>query len=260
MIPEPKQGTPQADWIVPVHADANFSKDTLGTQPLPANTDEFNVTRMCIKGYKYNPYIYKVKPPLRESLGPIPDPSPSPADDPPYYWCRSITPPVSGIGIWVVGLISHCAQKLPVAPLGREAVFEPDDSILGEQHDWRQPYLILSDDPRPQYVSYYDCTGWNSIVEVMNLQHWTAECIITVYDRFGNSDWEQKLLLRSHETKRIYLDKHVPKNEGLIVVEPLKHGWDFPSILCIAPSKVPSGLPRIKPTQLQRFVPFIRVP
>lgn len=252
VIPEPKPGTPEANWIAPVPRDASFPIDTLGTEPLPAGTEEFNVSSVCIKSYKYNPYIYKILPPKHpEALGPIPDPPPPPDIVPPFYWCREIAPPTSGIGIWVVALLPDKATKLPKAPPSREAVFEPHDSIPGERKPARQPYMILGDDPRPKYVAYYDCTGWNSIAEIMNLQRWKAECTVTVYSRLGYPVWEQSLVLNAKETKRIYLDKYAPRDEGLIVIEPLRHGWEFPSTLLIG-----RAYRDLRP----QFVPFTRIP
>ena len=116
---------------------------------------------------------------------------------------------------------------------------------------------------RPRYVSYYDCTDWNSNVEVMNLQDLDAKFIITLYRRNGSLVWQNTVATKPNETKRIQLDRYAPRDEGLVVVEPEKEGWEFPSMLCITNAKdilLPSGLGKITKTHLQRFVPFIRVP
>lgn len=249
VIPEPKPGTPQADWIAPVPADATFPIATIGTQPLPASKEDFQVKSICIKGYKYNPYFYKIATPQGLVLGPVPVSRPPIGGEAPYL-CRSLTPAIPGIGIWIVGLISDRATKLPSAPAGRETVFEPQDSVPGVEHATRQPFMVLGDDPRPKYVAYYDCTGWNSRIEVMNLQNSKAECLVTIFSRPGSPVWEKNLTLEPKETKRVNLDKYAPKNEGLIVVEPLEHGQEFPATLHIR--KIRARVPQ--------FVPFTRIP
>ena len=112
---------------------------------------------------------------------------------------------------------------------------------------------------RPLYVSYYDCEGWDSVVEVMNLQNDRATFIITVYHRTGNLVWQRVVNAAAHETKQIPLDSPAPRNKGLVIVAPRNDGDEFPSMLCITNESIPPGLP-ITTTQLQRFVPFIRIP
>ncbi|MBA7640998.1 hypothetical protein ES703_48670 [subsurface metagenome] len=255
VIPKPVQGTEQAKWIAPIPADSTFNIDTMGTDPLPATMQELLVASVCIKNYKHNPYTYKIHPPQGPTLGPVPESFPPIVRVPPPYLCRKLEEAVSGIGIWIVGLISAGANKLPTAPSGRETVFEPSDSIPGVEHAIRQPYIVLSDDSRPKYVTYYDCTGWNSEIEIMNLQNSEAECKITIYSRTGNTAWEQILSLKPQETKRILLDQYASQDEGLIVVEPVKSGWEFPTTLMIkrvSPWPFIIGRPQ--------FVPFTRIP
>ena len=112
---------------------------------------------------------------------------------------------------------------------------------------------------RPRYVSYYDCTGWNSKVEVMNLQDHDANFTITLYRRNGSLVWQDTIKAMAHETKQIPLDKYAPRSEGLAVIEPEKEGDEFPAMLCITNATVPPGLGQVTTAQLQRFVPFIRV-
>lgn len=255
VIPKPEQGTEQATWIAPIPADITFNIDTMGTDPLPATMQEFLVASVCIKNYKHNPYTYKIKPPQGPTLGPVPESFPPIGGVPPLYLCRKLEEAVSGIGIWIVGLISAGANILPTAPPGREAVFEPSDSIPGVEHAIRQPYMLLSDDSRPKYVTYYDCTGWNSEIEIMNLQNSEAECKISMYSRTGNTVCEQILSLKPHETKRMLLDQYGPQDEGLIVVEPVKSGWEFPTTMRIIRA-YPWPFHNCK----QQFVPFTRIP
>lgn len=251
VIPEPKSGTPKAEWIAPVPADPTFPIRTMGTQPLPANKQEFQVKSICIKGYKYNPYFYNLQPPQGGILGPIPDPRPPIGGEAPLL-CRSLTPMVPGIGIWIVTLKFDRANKLPRAPPGREAVFEAQDSVPGVEHATRQPFMILGDDPRPKYVAYYDCTGWNSTIEVMNLQNSRCECLVTLFGRSGFQVREMHLSLEPQETKRINLDSYTPRDEGLIVIEPFENGQEFPTTLIIRSSLLRTTKPQ--------FVPFTRIP
>lgn len=116
---------------------------------------------------------------------------------------------------------------------------------------------------RPLYVSYYDCDGWNSNVEVMNIQNYRATFIITIYSRGGSQVYQANISANAHATKRLQFDtidrrRPIP-TQGLVIVAPENDGDEFPSMLCITNESIPSSLP-IKTTQLQRFVPFIRIP
>ena len=108
--------------------------------------------------------------------------------------------------------------------------------------------------PSPKYTSYYDCSNWNSSVEVMNLQNQRADYTITVFDRDGAHIWDDTRTLTPHETERIIIDSVARgRREGLVVVEPENEGDEFPSLLTIADEgrHWKRG---------NRFVPFIRVP
>jgi hypothetical protein len=150
---------------------------------------------------------------------------------------------------FIGGLQLECGDKVKVSARCKDC-----DPVDGEFP------ILCGEGPRPQYVSYYDCTGWNSNVEVMNLQTYDASFIITLYRRDGTMVWRNTYNTKPHETKRIPLDRYAPRSEGLAIVEPENDGDEFPSMLCITNAKVPAGLERIKITELQRFVPFIRVP
>jgi len=129
----------------------------------------------------------------------------------------------------------------------------------------------------PRYVTYYDCTGWDSTVEVMNLQSYAAAFKITAYSRDGIIHWSNAYHPDAHETVNIPLDSKMPRHEGMVVVEPFKPGEEFPSVLKITNvirlQPVPDfdyRLPDVKTlTELfdyikrsvnMRFVPFTRVP
>ena len=90
-----------------------------------------------------------------------------------------------------------------------------------------------------KYVSYWDCSNWNSDVEVMNLQDRRADYRITVYDRDGSAKWSDNRTLTPHETERLSLCEKISrggKREGLVVVEPgkeEKEDAEFPSLLTI---------------------------
>ena len=110
-----------------------------------------------------------------------------------------------------------------------------------------------------KYVSYWDCSNWNSEVEVMNPQDRRADYRITVYDRDGSVKWSDNRSLTPHETERLAPCKNISgggKKEGLVVVEPgeeEKGDAEFPSLLtiCDAGRHWKEG---------NRFVPFTRVP
>jgi hypothetical protein len=251
VIPKPKPGSPQETFLRPVPADAAWPIATMGTETLPENVTSFNVKQVCIKGYKYNPFFYYPKTPTGTLLGPIPDPPPGLENQKPYY-CLKVTPPAKGIGIWIVSLKLDMSTKLPFAPPGRNAVFEPADSVPGVRQNAKQPYLILNDEPRPRYIAFYDCTGWDSRVEIMNAQSEPGKCYIHAYSRSGEHYWSDTIKLAPHETVKVPLDAHVPRYEGKVVVEPFIDGWEFPSTLVMRTRVFRQGV--------DQFIPFTRVP
>jgi hypothetical protein len=108
--------------------------------------------------------------------------------------------------------------------------------------------------PSPKYVSYYDCSNWNSTVEVMNLQSRRANYTITVFDRDGANVWSSTRTLSPHATERVGIDSVAKgRREGLVVIKPAEEGDEFPSLLTICDEgrNFKEG---------NRFVPFIRVP
>lgn len=143
-MPQPAMGSPEADWLASIPADANFPLDTLGTETLPPNTNQFIVSHACIAGGKYIPYIFHPVSPGGQLVGPIPE-------FPIYVttiYCVSVTPPgPSGIGIWIVTLERYHATQQPVkAPDPRWTVFEPPVNTATVTRPWTQPYLILKGD------------------------------------------------------------------------------------------------------------------
>jgi hypothetical protein len=108
-----------------------------------------------------------------------------------------------------------------------------------------------------KYVSYYDESGWDSLVEVMNIQNARADYQINVYDRDGSQYWQDRRTLTRFQTERIAIREKIPnrgQKEGLIVIEPVGGtNNDFPAmlIICAEGQDYKVG---------NRFVPFIRVP
>jgi hypothetical protein len=106
-----------------------------------------------------------------------------------------------------------------------------------------------------KYSSYWDASNWNSDVEVMNIQNRQAGYRITVYNRDGSERWQDTKSLTPHETENININSHIPaggRREGLVVVEPVEEGDEFPAILIIRGEgqHYKEG---------NRFVPFIRI-
>jgi hypothetical protein len=103
------------------------------------------------------------------------------------------------------------------------------------------------------YVCYYDCTGWQSEVEVMNLQGRKATYRLAVYDRTGAPLFDEERTLAGHQTERIYLNERVNGQEGKIVIMPADDEDDeFPAVLTIADEGRDFR-------QANRYVPFIRL-
>lgn len=130
---------------------------------------------------------------------------------------------------------------------------------------------------KPRYVTYYDCSGWNSTVEVMNIQPFPASFKITNYSRDGQLYWQYIRNPNAHETIQISLDRKSPTHEGLVVVSPVEDGHEFPSVLIIGEqpkvSRVFPDLEIYEPVDKNvilewlkslkkslRFVPFTRIP
>jgi hypothetical protein len=107
-----------------------------------------------------------------------------------------------------------------------------------------------------KYASYWDTSNWHSYVEVLNLQDQRADYRIVVYDRDGSVCWQDIRTLTPHAAERIFINQHVPegdRREGFVVVEPVREGDEFPSVLIIYAEGQhwKEGI---------RFVPFTRVP
>lgn len=103
------------------------------------------------------------------------------------------------------------------------------------------------------YVCYYDCTGWQSEVEGMNLQGRKATYRLAVYDRIGVTRLDEERTLTGHQSERIRLNERVPGQEGKIVILPADDEDDeFPAVLTTADEGRDFR-------QANRFVPFIRL-
>jgi len=180
--------------------------------------------------------------------------------------CRSVVVDVPDVGRSVVANVEDGRYAAVFQNVGPRRI-KCNDSIKITAYCREDPSCKAGNGPlpvvcslNPKYVSYYSCAGWNSNVEVMNLQNRNAKFTITVYGRNGSRVWRETIAAEAHETKRIQLDDHAPRKEGLVVVEPAISGDEFPSMLCITSEKPPPGLGQKEITLLQRFVPFIRVP
>jgi hypothetical protein len=104
-----------------------------------------------------------------------------------------------------------------------------------------------------KYVCYYDCTDWNSSVEIMNINDLRATYVLSLYRRNGSHITTHSATLYPHQTDRVEIDRLTEKNEGLVVVADRRNELEFPSLLTICDEgrHFKEG---------NRFVPFIRVP
>ena len=108
---------------------------------------------------------------------------------------------------------------------------------------------------RPTYVCYYECSGWNSQVEIMNLDDLPGICVIQVFPNPGGpAVWANNINLAPHETRTVSIDAFAPIHEGMVTVSPTAQykGREFPSVLKI----LAQGGDINKEL---RYVPFIRV-
>jgi hypothetical protein len=107
----------------------------------------------------------------------------------------------------------------------------------------------------PRYVSYYDCSGWSSVVEIMNLQNQQRSYRIAVFAGSGSQIWSEVHTLPSYATERIWLcaASGAQGSEGIVEVSPLEDGDEFPSLMILADEGRDF-------TEANRFVPFMRVP
>ena len=104
-----------------------------------------------------------------------------------------------------------------------------------------------------KYVCYYDCSNWNSSVEIMNINDRRAKYDLSLYRRNGSHITTQSAMLDPHQTDRVDIDPLAGKDEGLAVVADPENQLEFPSLLTICDEgrHYKEG---------NRFVPFIRVP
>lgn len=104
-----------------------------------------------------------------------------------------------------------------------------------------------------KYVCYYDCTNWNSSVEIMNINNHPAMYELSLYRRNGSHITTHSATLNPHQTDRVVIDPLAGKDEGLAVVADPQNRLEFPSLLTICDEgrNYKEG---------NRFVPFIRVP
>jgi hypothetical protein len=105
-----------------------------------------------------------------------------------------------------------------------------------------------------KYMSYYDTSGWQSFVEVMNAETVPSEYKISVFNRDGSLKKELVRTLNPHAADRLHLNALGADNtEGLVIVEPVNGNDDFPSLLTIRGTNQPDYF------IANRFVPFIRI-
>lgn len=121
---------------------------------------------------------------------------------------------------------------------------------------------------KPAYVTYYDCSNWRSLVEVMNPDSVTRTFSLTAFDRNGHEIVKYTSSLGGHQSMRINLYEEMKVSdrndnaEGLVVIEPGNvrttgdQGHEFPAVLIIAPEPT-KDWPYKK---YNRFVPFTRIP
>lgn len=122
-----------------------------------------------------------------------------------------------------------------------------------------------------KYVTYYDCSGWRSLVEVMNADTKLGRFSIKAFHRNGSGPvFQETRVLKGHESTRVdvygWLDQHgyltpAGTTEGLVIVEPFPDphaeapmSLEFPAVLIICPKDEDDYY------KYNRFVPFTRIP
>ena len=122
----------------------------------------------------------------------------------------------------------------------------------------------------PKYATYYDCSGWRSLVEVMNADTKPGSFTIKAFTRKAVPVFQEKHSLGGHESIRIdvygWLKQHgyLTDAEGLVMVEPeprmdpVNTSLEFPAVLIIAPAD--SDDDHEDYFKWNRFVPFTRIP
>ena len=109
-----------------------------------------------------------------------------------------------------------------------------------------------------RYATYYDCSGWNSTVEVMNITGKDGYCAIQVWDRDGSLVWSAELEMQPTQTRRIPLNEVADGHEGLVMVtsyagpDTSPHLDEVAALLVIADKGRPFQ-------EANRFVPFTRL-
>ena len=105
------------------------------------------------------------------------------------------------------------------------------------------------------YVSYYDCSGWESSIEVLNAQGEERAFALTAYGQDGGKLLSKTYALPAHATIRIKLNEQVELagHQGKVAIESTGNASDqFPAIMTVCADGVDYK-------QGNRFFPFTRL-
>jgi hypothetical protein len=104
-----------------------------------------------------------------------------------------------------------------------------------------------------RFVSYFDCSGWESSLEVMNAQEGEGHFNLLAYSQDGKLLLNREHSIDGNATVRIKLNDDLAGHQGKIVLEPTAKEADaFPAIMVHCPNGVDFKLGN-------RFIPFTKL-
>lgn len=104
-----------------------------------------------------------------------------------------------------------------------------------------------------KFVSYFDCSGWESSIEVMNAQKDEKKFNLSAYAQDGKELLSQDHTISGRGTIRIKLNDHLRGHQGQVVIKHVENADDaFPAIMTLCADGEDYKLGN-------RFFPFTRV-
>ena len=88
-------------------------------------------------------------------------------------------------------------------------------------------------------IAYYDCSGWDSSVEVMNAQGKEKSFRLRAFGQSGEELLDEQHPIGGHATVRLNLNERLCGQQGKIVIEHVDDDDDeFPAVMTMCPEGI----------------------
>jgi hypothetical protein len=102
-------------------------------------------------------------------------------------------------------------------------------------------------------IAYYDCSNWDSSIEVMNPKGKEKSFRLCAYSQTGEELLKEEHKIAGHATLRVKLNERLAGHQGQVIVEHIDDDDDeFPAVMTLCPEGVDFK-------QGNRYYPFIRL-